>query len=298
MGEQLDRLKSLALFSDLSEAQRADLDRFLGVQSLAPGEVVFEEGSAGEAMYLVAEGQVRIEKRAEAGGYRQLARLSPGDFFGEMALLEETPRSARAVAATAATLFVLSRGDLRQWLASDSLMAVGFFVALLRVDSQRLRRTSEDLVLLYDLSHLSVQQYDDESSFLGIALAQMLPHLPEGWSLGAYLGTPYTNDARRVATAGPEGVALPETMPLMGSDTGWLDGETFRVGLPGDDLLPVGFLIARNPNPMADRDRAVFEVALTAVAQLLSSTVQNIQHQTEERLRARLEQQRQYAPVF
>jgi hypothetical protein len=77
-----------------------------------------------------------------------------------------------------------------------------------------------------------------------------------------------------------------------------LDEKTYRVGLPGREILPVGLLIARSEHEMSERERAAFEVALTAVAELLSSTVQNIRHQTEERLRARLESQRAYEPAY
>src|SRR5947199_1433369 len=98
MSAAVDRLRSLALFGDLSEAQAAGLARFLEIRTAAAGEYILEEDDAGDTMLLVAEGQVRIEKRAEAGGARQLAILSPGDFFGEMALLEDASRSASAVA--------------------------------------------------------------------------------------------------------------------------------------------------------------------------------------------------------
>src|SRR5439155_21720661 len=120
--------------------------------------------------FLLAEGQVRIEKRVEAGGFAELALLSPGDVFGEMALIENVPRSARAVAHTDTTLFVLGRDDLSRWLRSDPATAVGFFVVLLRVLSDRLRRSSQELVLLYDLSHLTLQHFDVEADFLRAVL--------------------------------------------------------------------------------------------------------------------------------
>jgi CRP-like cAMP-binding protein len=60
-----------------------------------PGEVVFAEGDPGKHMYLVGSGSVRTSKEGRRGGQETLGFLKPGDFFGEIALLEDTPRSAR-----------------------------------------------------------------------------------------------------------------------------------------------------------------------------------------------------------
>src|SRR5436309_805189 len=122
--EKVKRLKSLASLQHLSEEKLAELAEFLAVHPFADGSTVFEEGSAGDTMFFLAEGQVQIEKKIEAGGYKELALLSSGDFFGEMALLEETPRSARAQAVSDALLFGLGRDDLERWLRSDPRMAV------------------------------------------------------------------------------------------------------------------------------------------------------------------------------
>ncbi len=308
--DRTEQLASLALFDHLSDARRAELARRLDVESFSAGSVIIEEGSRGDTMYLLAQGEVRIEKRAEAGGFRELALLTPGDFFGEMALLEETPRSARAVALGDATLFVLSRADLEQWLEAEPLVALGFFVELLRGVSHRLRRTTSDLVLLHDLSHLAAEKFEDESLFLQAAFERMLPHLGGDWSCAGYLRNEYTGDVTRVAAGGLQGHLLPETLPpvippLVDPLRGyplvtapWLDPETLCVVLPGKEGEPIGFVVARSATALSTREQADLEVALGAVADLLSSAVQNIQHEVEERLRARLEQQRVQVAVF
>jgi CRP-like cAMP-binding protein len=296
--EKLNQLKSLALLGHLSEAKLAELSQFLGVQSLAAEEVVFEEGSTGDTLFFVAEGEIRIEKKVEAGGFKELALLSPGDFFGEMALIEETPRSARAVALNDTTLFALGRQDLERWLQSDARMAVGFFVELLRVFSQRLRGTSAQLVLLYDLSLLTLQEFEDETAFLHAAIDRVLTHLPGEWSCAAYISAPYSGDLSRVALHGPGSEALPESLDARDSESRWLDDTSFRVALPGAGETPLGFLVAHNGSLMSPRERSGFAVALTAAAHLLASAVQNIRHDTEERLRARLQHQRAHEGAF
>ncbi|MEK8129731.1 cyclic nucleotide-binding domain-containing protein [Paenibacillus filicis] len=84
--------------------------------SVRQGEVIFREGDPARHMYVVREGIVEIwleleEKRIPA------ARLGPGDFFGEMSLLEALPRSGTAIAAEACTLFLLEEEAFHQQMA-------------------------------------------------------------------------------------------------------------------------------------------------------------------------------------
>ena len=287
--EQIDRLRSLALLRHLPDAKVAELARVLGVQTVPAGALVFEEGSPGDTMFLLALGQVRIEKQLEAGGFAELALLSPGDVFGEMALIERLPRSARAVAHTDATLFVLGRQDLERWLASEPMMAVGLFVELLRVLSHRLRRSSQEVVLLHDVGDLAVRRFDDETRFLDAVLQRMTPHLEGDWSAAAYVYNEWNDEVVRVGTAGPRGESLPGTLPIVEGASRWLDDHALCVSLAGKTHTPIGFLVARNELMMSPSERSEIEVALAAVGHLVAAALQNIRHDIEERLRARLQ---------
>ena len=290
-GERVERLKALALFRRLPEAKLEELAKILAVKMLPAGALIFEDGSPGDSMFLLAGGQVRIEKRVEAGGFAELALMSPGDVFGELALIDRVPRSARAVAQTDATLFVLARPDLEQWLRSDALMAVGFFVEMLRVVSSRIRHSTEELVLLYDVSHLAVQRFENETAFLEAVLRRMIPHLSGEWSVAAYLHSQFSDEVARVAIEGAGGEDLPTTLPISDATNRWLDPASFCVALASPDGVPLGFLVARNDHAMSPREKADVEVALTAAGHLVASAVQNIRHDVEERLRLRLQHQ-------
>lgn len=291
---RIDQVKSLALFRHFPEAKLEELARVLSVRTLAAGVMVFEEGSLGDALFLLADGRVRIEKRADAGGVAELALLSPGDVFGEMALIESAPRSARAVAHTDVALLVLGREDLDRWLGAEPQMAVGFFVELLRVLSHRLRRSSNDLVLLFDLSRLTLQRFDDEVGFLHAVVQSVVPHLEGQWSAAGFLYNEFNDEVTRVATEGPRGESLPETLPLSETANRWLDATSFCVALGGKTAAPLGFLVARNEADMSPREKGEVEVALTAAGHLVASALQNIRHDAEERLRARLQQRQAF----
>jgi CRP/FNR family transcriptional regulator, cyclic AMP receptor protein len=295
--QRIERLRSLAVLRHLPEGKLEELTRVLEERVVPAGGLVFEEGSVGDTLYLLALGQVRIEKRVEAGEFAELALLSPGDVFGEMALIENVPRSARAVAHTEVTLFVLGRQDLDRWLASEPMMAVGFFVELLRVLSHRLRRSSQELVLLYDLSHLAVQRFEDETGFLRAVLHRIVPHLDGDWSAAAYLYNEFNEDVSRIGVEGARGESLPRTLPHQQARSRWLDAGSFCVALTAKAATPLGFLVARNELPMSPLEQGEVEVALTAAGHLVASALVNIKHDAEERLRARLHQQTYGSPL-
>jgi CRP-like cAMP-binding protein len=91
-------LPRIPLFSDLAPAAFQALTERLALRRTAGGEMVVEQGEAGQSFYVVASGRFRVEKREESGERVVLARLEEGAFFGEMALLSGEPRAASVVA--------------------------------------------------------------------------------------------------------------------------------------------------------------------------------------------------------
>lgn len=107
------------------------------VRSYEPGETIFEEDSRGRDMYYVLSGSVRILRRGQL-----LREMSAGDYFGEMAMLIQAPRTAAAVAAAPDTrLVVISESNLDTILRENPRIVVSF----LRVMSDRLRALNEKL---------------------------------------------------------------------------------------------------------------------------------------------------------
>lgn len=101
-----------------------DLHRIAGIvegASLEAGQVLFEEGEAGDAFYIVFKGAVEITKARPDGSTDKLAVRRAGEGFGEMALLNDAPRSAQARAMEASQLIKVSRDDFEGLLGGDSL---------------------------------------------------------------------------------------------------------------------------------------------------------------------------------
>ena len=105
-----DKLRGASLFVDLSAAELAIVDDLVHERSYLKDEVIFDAGEEGEAIYVIHAGEVLICRQGEPESGR-IALLGPGSFFGELALLDDAPRSAQARAATACELAVFFRDD-------------------------------------------------------------------------------------------------------------------------------------------------------------------------------------------
>jgi diguanylate cyclase (GGDEF)-like protein len=103
--QKIALLGKSALFSPLGSEELALVARYSGYRTFSPGQVVFEEGSHREELYMIREGTVVIRRRVD-DAEQDIARFVSGEVFGEMDLLDTAPRSASAVADGSATLLV------------------------------------------------------------------------------------------------------------------------------------------------------------------------------------------------
>jgi CRP-like cAMP-binding protein len=98
-------------FASLQPAELDALTPRLEELSLPAGRVVVRQGEPGDRFYLVRDGELSVSLRDEHGRERQVARLGPGEYFGEIALLLDQPRTATVTTWSATRLFVLRKSD-------------------------------------------------------------------------------------------------------------------------------------------------------------------------------------------
>ena len=132
-------LKMNPIFADLGAEELQRISNLCHTQHLAPGEVLFQKGDAGDALFGVRRGQIRIETGASDGSRLTLNFMGPGDLFGEVAVLDGEPRTADATAGEDAELFVLRREDFLGHLEREPKVAI----KIIQLLCQRIRYQSE-----------------------------------------------------------------------------------------------------------------------------------------------------------
>lgn len=137
---RLKQLRALSLFSTLNPRELKTVDALLHQRNFIRDEVIFDQGEEGQALYIIESGLVLICRQGQPAAGR-IAELGPGRLFGELALLDNSPRVAQARAAENCTLAVLFRADFLGLLQTHALIASKISLQLARHIGQRLRET-------------------------------------------------------------------------------------------------------------------------------------------------------------
>ncbi len=139
------------LFHNLDEQERAQILIAGQMRVYKPGEVVFKEGDQGDGMFVVVKGSIRISKQSPTGE-EALAVLEPHAFFGEMALIDFSPRAADAIAHDESELFFIPLKELRSLIENHHHLALKILYALCEVLAQRLRETNERYMSIFTIA--------------------------------------------------------------------------------------------------------------------------------------------------
>jgi CRP-like cAMP-binding protein len=145
-------LKKVPLFEGLTQTQLAKVASIAEERSFSGSAHIFREGDSGQAMYVVVEGKVRISKMVPGAGEEALAVLEKGQYFGEMALIEDSPRSADAIAHIPCRVYEIGREKLDQLMFTDKELAYVLLWTFVRTLSERLRETNEKLRTFFAVS--------------------------------------------------------------------------------------------------------------------------------------------------
>lgn len=138
LSPRLLRLKESPLFATLTPLELKIVDGLMHERRYLADEIIFDEGEEGQALYLVMSGRVLISR--QAGLARELvAELSAGAFFGDLALLDDSPRNAQTRALENCELAVFFRADFMGLMETDAVIGYKIALALARHIGSRLR---------------------------------------------------------------------------------------------------------------------------------------------------------------
>jgi CRP-like cAMP-binding protein len=167
-GEISSVLRDVALFRTLPEAELAVLARQVVHRHFGRNELIFSQGDRGDGLYIVADGHVRISRENANGDEVIITLHEPGEYFGELALFDEEPRSASATAEGTTSVLFLARSVFREFLEQHPAA----LFACLQVVVRQLRRCTD---LVDELALMDVRS----------RLARRLLSLENGGMLGS-----------------------------------------------------------------------------------------------------------------
>jgi CRP-like cAMP-binding protein len=179
-----EELKKVALLQTIDDQTLARLATVLETKDYVDGASVFDEGAPGDSMYFIVHGRVRIEKRSHAAGslHKTLTVLDAGDYFGEMALLDQKPRSASAVVTGSARILRLSKSTFDDLQQTSSHAATELMFAMIRTSGDRIRRLSSQVVV-YDEVGKAIGEARDLDELLNVILQQLSSATGADWGL-------------------------------------------------------------------------------------------------------------------
>jgi CRP-like cAMP-binding protein len=123
-------LKMNPMFADLGTDELQRLAGLCHIRQLAAGEVLFQRGDAGDALFGIRRGQIRIETGASDRSRLTLNFMGPGELFGEVAVLDGQSRTTDATAGEPSELFVLRRDDFLSFLEREPRVAIKLIMLL------------------------------------------------------------------------------------------------------------------------------------------------------------------------
>ncbi len=168
-------LKTSKLFRGMLASELPALEHTAQLRSYKAGRNIFQEGDPGDGLYVIVEGKVRITCLVDEDQRRVLSRLGPGDFFGEMAVLDNQPRSATATAETDTGVYFILREDLHRIIDRSPNLAVNlvteFSVRMRDFNQQYTQEVlqAERLTLVGRFARSIVHDFKNPLNIIGIS---------------------------------------------------------------------------------------------------------------------------------
>lgn len=132
-------LRQIPIFANLSPQQILKVRESIEEVSIRKNTMIFKEGDTGDALYVIVDGKVKMVKKIEDGSDKTVAVFRDGDFFGEMALIEETPRSATAIVIDGdASLYKISKQNFSYLMRLNPQISL----KIMKFMSERMRQSS------------------------------------------------------------------------------------------------------------------------------------------------------------
>jgi len=150
--KEKEKLSQVYLFRELTPSEIDTLLSISKEKRVKKDQIIFKEGDTGDAFYFIVSGSVRISTIVPGVGEEALTILREGEYFGEMALIDDAPRSASAIAHDDTILLLIEKDNFRKLLAQETGIAYKLLWVFTKTLSARLRKTDEQLKSIFSIA--------------------------------------------------------------------------------------------------------------------------------------------------
>jgi len=148
-----DFLQSISLFEELNKDEIAEILHIGRVKELKKDTVIFKERDKSDSLFVIYEGKVRISKMIPKIGEEALAILEEGNYFGEMSLVEDSSRSAWAIAHSDVILLEIPLEEFRKLMEKNKDLALKVLKSFVKELSKKLREANEKISAIFTISN-------------------------------------------------------------------------------------------------------------------------------------------------
>lgn len=295
MENEMEALRKVPLFANFSDAMLEKFSSTFRRSSYGAGDIVFKEGSEGDTLFILVSGQVAIEKKLDEAGssFKQLAILSEGEFFGEMAVLGSQVRFAQARVEKPSALYEVRRSEFFKFVKDQPENGIAIFTEIVRVISKRLQHTSSELTMLFDMSRLVLREHRSAAEFIRRSVEEISIYFEGAWNFRGYAYNQF-NDEFEPVVAKESFAGEPAGGETAGNpDSGWLNDSSYRMVCRANGK-PAGYIVFARSSPVSNYERNNLSTIFSTVSYIMGSAIENIDHRTEAAMLEKLKAQKNY----
>lgn len=291
-------IKSLDMFKNCSDEVIEYITKFTEETDIESGNLIFNEGSVGEYVYIIYSGQVEIVKNYGKDDQKLLSVLNPKEVFGEMSLFSTAGRSASAVTKTQSKILKINAKHFEYIFANYSKDGIRIIEWLLFNTISRLEQTSKELASVYSISHLMIRSAT-EAQGLKLFLTNVCKELdnvidPE-FVVGIYIYNKFNEEYELVSISGQRNQVFKDSfdkndnfvVQILDGKFEDIDGiKIYSCPMIYAKTI-VGFVLITSPNKKFTQ--RVIDL-INSITNLIAVGTVNLRHIQEEQEKARLQQ--------
>ncbi|HAF94515.1 MAG: hypothetical protein A2021_09465 [Elusimicrobia bacterium GWF2_52_66] len=289
---EISGFKDIAIFKNFSAEMLEEFSRYFKLISYAPDTVVFREKSEGDTIFIIISGEIVIEKRLDEEGkeFKPLAVLARGEFFGEMAVLEDQSRTAQARASRETSLYEIKRSEFLSFIKEHPETGISVFIEIMKVVLRRLRHTSNELTMLFDMSRVIMEEHTSAAAFMARTVDEISIFFEGSWNINAYSYNKFNEEyepAGSKTSFNEPAVVAAQSSPK----DGWIDARTYIMACSRRGK-PLGYVRFSRSLDVSSYEKNNLGTIFNTLSSIISSATENIEHRVEAEMLLKLKNQK------